>query len=143
MSKMQNAIVDEVQHSIYIATLDGILNFCYAEQIAAAINSVAIQKCYGCETDHLSQIQHQCISLNRSEKLECYFDEIFQAVNDSEVLNKWRQQVSVIDIPTEFVDMYMLKLNCRDWRETELKTDSWMEKIYLLTQRLVALENRF
>lgn len=140
---MDNRIVDEVQHSIYVTTLDGILNFCYAEEIAAAINSVAKKKCYGCQADHLSQIQHQCILLNRCEKLECYFDEIFKVVKDSEVLNKWRQQVSVMDIPTEFVDMYMLKLNCPDWRETELKTDTWMEKIYLLTQRLVALENRF
>ena len=47
-----------------------------------------------------------------------------------------------MDILTEFVDMYILKLSCQDWRETELKTAERKEKLYLITQGRVTLQNR-
>ena len=78
-----------------------------------------------------------------SEKLEYYFDDILDAVQENNVLNKWKQQVDAMDIPPELVDMYMLKLSCQDWRETEFKTAEWKEKIYLITKRIITLQNRF
>ena len=140
---MDNKIVDEVQQSIFVTTLDSVLNFCYAEQIFKNTNEVANSKCRGCEVDHPSQTRHQCLMLCQYGKLEFYFEDILESIDQYEVIRKWKQQVSVMNIPSDFVDMYSLKVNCKDWRETSLKTDEWKEKIYLIAQRLITLENRF
>ena len=124
--------------------LDSYWDFFYARNIMDVMSVVVNRNCTGCENGCLSQREHSCLYFTKQEQLELYFDDIMRDVNEEEVLRMWHEAVSSIEyIPSEVVALYKLKLNCRDWRETDMKTDTWVKKIISMCIRLYHLENRF
>ena len=45
------------------------------------INKFVLHDCYGCEVEHPSQIQHDCLMLLMSERIEMYFEEAWTALD--------------------------------------------------------------
>jgi hypothetical protein len=45
-----------------------------AQEIAPFINQITTEKCMGCKNEHLSQTHHDCIRMERDERLYRYFD---------------------------------------------------------------------
>ena len=87
--------------------------------------------------------EHTCL-LSTKEQLLLYWDYILEQINEINIIEKWYGAVYMMDyIPLTVVDLYKLKLECQDWRETDMKTDKWRIRIINLIITLLRLEKRF
>ena len=101
-------------------------------------------KCDGCKNAALSQLDHQCLMLSTKEQLELYWDYVLGEINEDRVIEKWYGTVYMMDsIPIEVIDLYKLKLDCRDWRDTDMKTELWKKRLINMTVSIFQLEKRF
>ena len=121
--------------------LESYFEFFYAQEIVKRTYGVVKKNCSGCQLGCLSQTDHSC--LYPREQLESYWEEILGEVDEMEILRKWDSAVSVLrDVSPELVSVYKLKIDCRDWRDTDMKTEAWNSKMYKLSRQLMALKNR-
>ena len=113
----------------------------YADECMKNVFSVARQMCYGCQTGHLSQTRHSCISLNSHEKLVRYFPLIVRAIDENKIIKLWNSIVADTDCS-----------NCRSirrlvddtiWRKTVLQNEQWLKTLYDTVKRMIQLEARF
>ena len=139
---MSLAITDE-QQSIYFSILDSTLDLCFALQAFEKIGEVAISKCDGCKVGHPSQLRHDCLMLDLEEKLDQYFNAIFDAIDADEVFAKWEQEVLAKNIPLELVALYKQNVFCSDYRQTLYKSEAWKKKLHKDIRRMIRLEARF
>lgn len=123
--------------------LESFFDFCYAKEIINKMYAVFKKNCSGCQQGLLSQRDHICLSLTECDLLEMYFDQILLEVNETDVLRYWESTVTVMqdDFSPELVYMYKLKIDCRDWRETDMKTSEWKSKMKRLTRQLIRSKN--
>lgn len=123
--------------------LQSYFDFVYAKEISLKMYSVFRKKCVGCQHSRLSQLDHTCLKLTEKQQLELYFEDVLREIDESNILLKWSETVSSLDVPSALLDMYKLKIYCRDWRETDMKTNAWRHKMIRLVIQLILLENRF
>lgn len=124
-----------------VQLLDSYFEFFYAKEIVNNMYTVFKSNCVGCQRGKLSQLSHPCLTLSEYEQLKLYFEDILEKVNEYDVLRKWSTAASANqDISREFVSMYKLKIYCRDWRETDMKTLEWKSKIYKLCCALIRMK---
>lgn len=125
-----------------VSLLESYFDFLYAKEIMNKMHAVFKKNCAGCQEGKLSQLSHACLSLTEYQQLDLYLEDILREVNEPEILRNWNSAVSLIpDIMPELVDMYKLKIYCRDWRETDMKTLFWKTEMYRLTCELIRLKN--
>ena len=126
-----------------IRALESVFERVYATEMMKKMYGVFKKTCSGCQQGRLSQADHTCLSLTEYELLDSYMDDILREVNDSEVLNQWESTISTMrNISPEAVDTYKLKIYCRDWRETDMKTVEWKSKMYRLICQFIRLDCR-
>ncbi len=66
------------------------------------------------------------------------------AVNEEDVVLKWSKAVSSIsDISNNLIHMFKLKIGCRDWRETGMKTDAWKRRMMNMVLRVNCYERLY
>ena len=118
--------------------LESYFDFYYAKSIKDML-TVFKQKSFGCLHDSLSQTDQTCSTFSRKEKLELYFDEVLQHLDENEILRQWEETVSSF-ANADFVNLY--KFYCRDWRETDMRCATWKSKMVKLVFELLQLENR-
>ena len=125
-----------------VTLLDSYFDFFYAKAIMDDLNNVIKRNCYGCVTNKLSQTTHQCLNLTKGEWLHLYLEELLLEVDENDILQKWEESVATFE-DTELVAMYRLKLYCRDWRDSDMKSGAWKYKMMRMTLQLLRLENQF
>ena len=123
--------------------LDIQFTYLCAKAVVNNIETVTRQQCYGCQVDHPSQTQHPCLMWNTEEKLCSYLNDIIQSVNQEEVLKQWCEDTEKMDISPDVLAMYKLKYLCDDWRNMEMNSNIWREKLYEFAVKLIQLESRF
>lgn len=126
-----------------VSLLQSYFDFFYAKEVCNKMDLVFKKNCLGCQSFSLSQIGHTCLSLAREQQLELYFEDVLLEVDELDILKKWCEAASVIDVSTELIEMFKLKIYCKDWRETDMKTLEWKTKMIKLTVQLLLLETRF
>ncbi len=100
------------------------------------MKTVFQRKCLGCENDSLSQTSHTCLDTSESEKLELYFSEIVDTVDERDVLRKWGDAVDRLDyVSPGLIVLYKQKIYCDDWRATDMKSESWKNRVIRMTIR--------
>ena len=57
-----------------------------AEEIASIISQLVVENCNGCKTEHLSQTHHQCLTMERDERLCLYFDRALEKASETKVM---------------------------------------------------------
>ena len=129
------------QQSVYFSILDSTLDLCFALQAFELIDKVANSECDGCKVGHPSQLRHNCLMLNLEEKLEQYFNAIFDAIDVDEVFAKWEQEVLAKNIPLELVALYKLNVFCSDYKQTLYKSEAWKDKLYKDIRRMIPSES--
>ena len=130
-------------NTLYVSLLDSYFDFVYAEEIKSVLHDVCRKNCGGCTINSLSQLDHTCL-LTMKEQLQLYWDYIIHEINEEGVIEKWYGMVYTMNyIPLVVVDFYKLKLECRDWRETNMKTETWKKRMINMTLTLIHLEARF
>ena len=128
----------------HISLMDSYFDFLYAKAISIKSCSVFEKMCEGCENGYLSQRCHTCLSLSKRERLELYFDEILKDIDEEDVLIQWTEAVNCLDdISSELIYMYKLKLSCKDWRETDMKTQCWKTRMIKMVNQIWLLERSF
>lgn len=126
-----------------VEVLEFYFDFFYAEEILANLQMTIRINCQGCQSGALSQLDHTCLTLTKSQHLELYFDDILRLVDELNVLFKWNNAISKLsNISSEQVDMFKLKVYCRDWRDTDMKTDAWKLRMRKMVSQLSSLNRR-
>ena len=126
-----------------VSLLQSYFDFFYAKEIRDKMRPVFKAKCLGRQNAFLSQTDHDCLTLTDEQQLNLYFDDVLLDVDETDILQRWRDAISVLDKSSELIDMFKLKIYCKDWRETDMKTLQWRNKMINMTVRLLAIEKRF
>ena len=125
-----------------VQLLDLYFDTTYAETITSTMNTVIKTLCVGCQLGKLSQKQHECLSLSKKEQLILYFEEILKAVDEEYVLIRWEQNVRREGVASsEQIDFYKLKIYCKDWIESDMKTENWKRKMMKMSLLCIRFEN--
>ena len=126
-----------------VSLLQSYFDFCFAKEIRLKMHPVFKARCNGCQMSRLSQMDHACLTLTEEQQLKLYIEDILMDVDESEILKQWNDAVTVIGIPSEVIEMFRLKLGCLDWRQADMKTVKWRDRMIHMTIRLLHLERRF
>lgn len=126
-----------------VSLLQSYFDFFYAKEIGDNMFSVFRKKCFGCHNSRLSQMDHTCVTLTTDQQLELYFEDVLMEVDESDILAKWNEAASVLDVSSQLIEMFKLKIYCKDWREADMKTLEWRTKIINMTIQLLRIERRF
>ena len=86
---------DEVSSSDY-KRLFSLLEAIYAEAVACEVGKLAKERCCGCEYDHPSQRQHDCLMLSEQERWQSYGLEAIERVIVKRMV--WREFVEAIRV---------------------------------------------
>ena len=117
------------------------LTLLYAGALKKHLFEVARKMCYGCQEEHLSQTRHSCITLTVEQKLRQYFLQTLIELDEREIIRRWKATIGDTDCPAclsqiRSVDDFV-------WRETRLKTNRWMKKMFQMVYKMIYLERRF
>jgi hypothetical protein len=69
----------------------------FARKLAPIISNLAIENCLGCRNGHLSQNHHQCIMMEREERLYRYFDVALERVSETKGTDSRTQSQSEVN----------------------------------------------
>jgi hypothetical protein len=59
----------------------------FAKHLLEKIPEVLGEKCYGCKTEHPSQIQHDvCIMMSRKEQVELFFEDLLEKLDVRDII---------------------------------------------------------
>ncbi len=62
---------------------------CYATEIAQIITRLVDENCVGCILGQLSQTQHDCLSMQRDERLWRYYDLALGRISDGKIMESF------------------------------------------------------
>lgn len=116
-------------------------NMILAIEVVELLKDTVYEQCYGCSVDHPSQTQHSCIMETSLTHLEMYFEMTLEKVDRVSVIDKWRKEIALLDLPFESVKVFNELLISQELKEKHL-TDSWKEELYKLCEKIMKLETR-
>ena len=85
---------------------------CYATEIAQIITRLVDENCVGCILEQLSETQHDCLSMQRDERLWRYYDLALGRISDGRIMESFSE--SLKNIKPKVNGPKMLKYTCRD-----------------------------
>ena len=107
-----------------------------ARHIACGVAELSKLRCYGCEIDHLSQLQHDCL-LPDYILIDKHFDKAVEKVNSTAVIRDWLILLLEVDLTQS--DVAPEQLNAiKSWLE-EYASEPWRNNGKLMV--LAALED--
>lgn len=120
------------------------MTFYTPKKICSTADKVLKRMCDGCRSFDLSQRNHTCLLVSKLERIEIYFQDILNTINEDEILNEWTEAVEGLrEIHTGLKYLLRLRLGCKDWRETQMKTETWKSRMVKTVKTLVLLERHF
>ena len=87
----------------YINLLEGI----YANAVAQEVERLCVESCNGCQVDHLSQRQHDCLVMNENERWQMYGLQAIERVNAKRMV--WSEFVEAMRVLKLRVDRDVLE----------------------------------
>ena len=132
---------EHIYSECYDDTLMEQLTLFYAHALKNLLFKVSRKLCYGCQEQHLSQTRHSCIMLTPQQKLSRYFYQTLHDLDESAVINRWEAAIDETDCPACLSQVKNVHNSI--WRETQLKTDRWVEKLFQTVYRMIRLERKF
>lgn len=94
-----------------------------AIEVVELLKDIVYEQCYGCSVDHPSQTQHSCIMETPITHLEMYFEMTLEKVDRVSVIDKWRKEIALLDLPFKSVKVFNELLISQELKEKHL-TDS-------------------
>ena len=83
-----------------------------AEEIASIISQLVVENCNGCMTEHLSQTHHQCLTMERDERLCLYFDSALEKASETKVMEAFTESLSDLKVH----DFELIEYTADDWK---------------------------
>ena len=138
MSAMASCIKDDQQTT---CLLERYFEHFYAMELLLLLPAVVKENCHACR---VGSPLHLCHKLSTKEKVLYYFDLLLRKINEDDILYKWYEAVSELEnLSPEAISMYQLKIFNDTWRETQMKTLPWKERLCTQLLKLIALERCF
>lgn len=134
--------------STSVMIMNSYFDFIYAKALYE-IKGVTMKKsCYGCEINHPSQTQHDCL-MNYAEydddddayRLDLYFEDMLKVVNEQDIIQSWDDIVRVSNISHEIIDLHKMVISSKDFLEV-MKTEQWKNKMKKMILTISRLEKR-
>ena len=109
----------EVTHQI------NLMNAIFSQCIDLRVEELRKEKCYGCEIDHPSQRQHDCIVMTEEEAWETYGIEAIEHIFQKQILQKqFMEAIRIMKLtPREHVLQHYQKLKSNHVSALELIMD--------------------
>ena len=131
--------------STSVALMNSYFDFVYAKALCEVMGMVTRQLCYGCQMDLPSQKDHDCIMDTDPDddeyKIERYFSDMLNAVNEKNILQSWEEIVRISNISSEMIDLHKLLLESNDYLQI-MKTERWCEKMKRMVLTINRIEDR-
>ena len=86
-------------------------------------------------------MDHSCLALSKTDQLKLFFEDILLVVDEYEILRNWERSTSLLEVDG-IAGLFRLKIYCRDWRETDMKSLVWKSKMIRMIEQLLRLENK-
>lgn len=138
---MEQLSCDERQQ---VLLLDSYFEHIYARALIDLFPVTLKECCYGCITDHGSQVHHQCVMLSTEEQIQFCFEDTLKKVDEQDLLIKWCDACTKLEcVSPEILAMYKLKIYCADWRAGDMKSESWKENMRGRMYQIIQLERLF
>ena len=97
-----------------------------ARHIACGVDELTKLRCYGCEKDHPSQRQHDCL-LPEYILIDMYFDEALEKVNSTALIRDWLTLLLEVNLTQS--DVALEQLNAvKTWLE-EYPSEQWRNDV--------------
>lgn len=126
-----------MEHSVWILTI-----MCYTSALKKRIKEMANDECYGCQVDHPSQTQHTCLMCSEEEHVDMYFDKSLNLLNEDEISEQLRTELDSRSLAVNRRREYEETVCDSKWRDENLKTEEWTEKLYEDVHKSCKLEDR-
>ena len=108
-----------------------------ARHIACGVAELSKLRCYGCEIDHPSQLQHDCL-LPDDILIDMHFDEAVEKVNSIAVIRDWL--TLLLEVELRQSDVAPEQLNAiKSWLGEESPSERWRNNVKRMV--LAALED--
>ena len=123
-----------------VTLLQSYFDFFYAKEIKDKRPLVFKAKRIGCQNARLSQRDHNRLTLTEVQQLNLYFEDVLLYVDENDILQRWEDAVCILDMSSELIYMFKLKLFCKDWRETNMKYIAnlqWRNKMITMALQLL------
>ena len=134
-----------MEEHIYFKCSDDLLldqmTLFYAEAVHQLLFAVSRIMRYGCREGHLSQTRQSCITLTAQQKLHRYFYQSLNELDEREVIDRWKATIGETDCSACLSQIQSVDNSV--WRETQMKTDQWVKKLFQSVHRMIRLERRF
>ena len=123
------------------------LQLMYANYIVDLLESLPLSTCQGCIEGWLSQKNHSCLKshsggLNSKwDKLRTNFDAVINQVDDEKLLLDWEKKIKCFgNIDSGFVDIFLLKFKCKDYRESRMKNSIiWKRNVLKVAKSIIQM----
>lgn len=70
----------------------------YAKHIEPLVKPVMKKLCHGCQVDHPSQHQHDCLMMEEEEKIRYCLDDCLKLINEREVMDTFTEAMTIAAI---------------------------------------------
>ena len=97
-----------------------------ARHIASGVAELSNLRCYGCEIDHPSQRQHDCL-LPEDILIDMHFDEALEKVNSTAVIRDWLTFLLEVNLTQSDVALEQL-ITVKSWLE-EYPSEQWRNDV--------------
>lgn len=115
--------MDEVDHQECLQWMEDQLKDSYAGFMVLLLQRLIPEKCYGCQVNHPSQVQHNvCLMMEPEEQVDTYFQDVLSILDEEAVLDYWHHLLLFELEPAHFHLEYM---KFTYWRETVWKNEEW------------------
>ena len=106
------------------ASLDMIM----AENIMTAMGTLITDRYEDCKVKQPSQTRHACLMMFFEEKLELYFNQAVDSINDASLREKWLKYMDYTGV-TELIHhpLFFIRYGCDSWFYTTYKSGYWLD----------------
>lgn len=136
-----------IDHSTPVSTsvmlMNSYFDFVYAKALCQVKGTAVRKNCYGCQMNHPSQKQHDCIMITDDDEyqIDFYFEEMLKEVNEKDIIQSWEDIVRVSNISPEVIDLHKLVISSEDFLQM-MKTEQWRSKMKRMVLTINRLEDR-
>lgn len=135
--------MEEVQSVTQDKTTRMMINiymFNYIKKVEEEIYFLTLQHCFGCREGDASQRKHSCLMMDDIEHLNIHFDDAMENVKCEEVLDLWKIDTHLTDIPEDLQNAFVKLLQNQKWQNEHLPNK---DKFYEMVKNVIVLNHRF
>jgi hypothetical protein len=133
----------DISTSASVMMMRSYFDFLYAKALCEVKTMTVRKNCYGCQTNHPSQREHDCLMICDDEEyqLEFYFEDMLKEVDENAIIRSWEEMMAISNITPEMVFLHKRVIESKDFLAI-MKTDQWKAKMKKMVLTITQIEDR-